>query len=265
MQDFNIEVRPTAGDIACNFDDIKVALENQMQAYEELEVTEDNIKERKGDVATLRKIKKFVDDKRKEVEAEYDKPLVEFKARVKELTGVIDTQIDRITGMLDGYEKARVVAKQEHIQKLYEENIGEYAEYLPLAVIKSPKWDNKTYSDNDIVSEIQERKLRVKNDLDTIRALNSPIEQELITAYKTGGNNLTSAINKHTAFTEAKALAEAEVRREVKETVKSEPRPVYEPTKAEPMMIVKVTGEAYINEVRNFLEFNQIPYEEVRA
>ena len=265
MDELKIEVKPRAGEIACNFDDVKAALENQMQAYEELEVTEENTKERKADVATLRKIKKYVEERRKEVESEYDRPLVAFKARVKELTGVIDTQIDRINDGLNAFEEARKAEKREHIKALYEENIGEYAEYLPLDSIKSNRWENKMFSDNDIISEIQERKLRVQSDLVVIRGLNSPIQDELIRVYKARGNDLTSAVEKHTVFTEAKAMAEAQVRKEqATETAKPEPA-VEHKQLTEPVIMFRITGEIHISEVRDFLEFNEIPFEEVRT
>ena len=264
MDELRIEVKPKAGEITCNFDDVKAALENQMQAYEELEVTEENTKERKADVATLRKIKKYVDERRKEVEAEYDRPLVAFKARVKELTSVIDVQIDRINDGLNAFEEARKAEKREHIKELYTVTVGKYAEYLPLDVIKSDRWENKTYSDNDIISEIQERILRVQGDLAAIRGLNSPIEDELIRVYKARGNDLTSAVEKHTAFVEAKAMAEAQVRKEAAEVEK--PAPIVEPEPlTEPVVMFRIKGEIHISEVREYLEFNEIPFEEVQV
>ena len=67
MNDLEVKVSQQPGIINCNLEEIKEALKVQMTAYMDLEVTEGNIKESKSDLATLRKIKKAVDDRRKEV------------------------------------------------------------------------------------------------------------------------------------------------------------------------------------------------------
>ena len=48
MNEIEVKVSQTAGVIESNFEEIKEALGLQMTAYLELEVTENNIKERKG-------------------------------------------------------------------------------------------------------------------------------------------------------------------------------------------------------------------------
>ena len=214
MNELQVEVRLTAGEIACNFDDIESALRTQMTAYEELEVTEDNIPERKADVATLRKIRGAVDDKRKEIKRDFSKPLTEFEGRVKKIEGIIDEQIDRINDGLTAFENKRIAAKREVIKQIYDRECEGYTEYLPLESIRSSKWDNKTVSDKDIASEIQEMVLRVKSDLAAIEGLQSEIKDKLLLVYKSSGNNLSAAIQRNTEYLDAKRAAEERIRAE---------------------------------------------------
>ena len=74
MNEIEVKVTQTAGVIESNFEEIKEALGLQMTAYLELELNEENIKERKADLATLRKIRKAVDDRRKDVKKTFNKP-----------------------------------------------------------------------------------------------------------------------------------------------------------------------------------------------
>ena len=285
MNDFIVEVTQHPGTISCNFDEIETALKNQMQAYADLEVTEDNIPERKKDIATLRKIKDAVDSKRKEVKRTFSEPLTAFEAKVKNLTGILDTEIIRIDRQIKEFDHKRIEEKQKHIQELYEQNVGEFAEFLPLHILKSSKWDNKTCSDNEIISDIQMAKIKVSGDIQAIKALGSEIEEKLIATYKANGNILAAAIQKNTEYLDAKKAAEErlrieterkeEARRAAEEAQRAaelakQTEPVLESKveeefETEPVLVIRVTGHENIDALRTFLDMSEIPYEEVQA
>ena len=288
MNELRVEVRQTPVEIACNFAELEDALKTQMQAYAGLEVTEDNIPERKKDIATLRKIKGAVDDERKKVEKEFSKPLNEFKDRVKNLTGILDKEIVRIDGEIKEFDRRRIEEKQKHIRELYTSAVGDYAEFLPLSVIKSSKWDNKTCSDTEITGAIQEMVLKVRSDLSAIKALASPFEEKLIAAYKASGNQLAVAIQKNTDFIEGakeaerRAAEEAARRAKEEEARKIASEKQWEDTEQipvvdtktgeqvgsivfpmnEPVMVIRVTGAENVEALRTFLEMSGIDYEE---
>ena len=288
MNELRVEVRQTPGEIACNFAELEDALKTQMQAYAGLEVTEDNIPERKKDIATLRKIKGAVDDETKKVEKEFSKPLNEFKDRVKNLTGILDKEIVRIDGEIKEFDRRRIEEKQKHIRELYTSAVGDYAEFLPLSVIKSSKWDNKTCSDTEITGAIQEMVLKVRSDLSAIKALASPFEEKLIAAYKASGNQLAVAVQKNTDFIEGakeaerRAAEEAARRAKEEEARKIASEKQWEDTEQipvvdtktgeqvgsivfpmnEPVMVIRVTGAENVEALRTFLEMSGIDYEE---
>lgn len=287
MNEIEVRVEQKPGEIKSNLDELAAALRNQMQAYEELEVTEDNIPERKSDLATLRKMSKAIDDRRKDIKREWDKPLKEFEAKVKDVTDIIGVQITRIDGSIKAFDQKRIEEKQAHIRELYDEAIGEYAEFLPYEVVKSDKWNNKTCSDNEITFDINELVMKVKTDLAVIKALKSEFEDKLISAYKSSGNNLAVAIQKNTDYQEAKiatekALKEAEERKAREEAeraaqaAESQKMAVVDTKTGEvvgeidfpmnpPVMVIRVEGEENIDALKDFLELSGIEYEEVQG
>lgn len=277
MNDLEVKVIQNPGSIDFNFQEIKEALAIQMTAYTSLEITEDKQKEAKTDLATLRKIRKAVDDQRKSVKKDFMKPYTDFEENVKDLLSVIDEPINMIDGKLKEFEAKRVAEKQKHLNDLYEEHIGEYREYLPYSVVANDKWTNATYSDKDIIYDISEAVTKVKSDLNAIKALHSEIEDECIQAYKNAWNNLAAAITKNSDYMAAKAKAEQRVREEAerkaelekqKEVVIQPSEPVKDPTEEnptadEPTFTFRVTGLEHITLVKKYLDFAEIKYEEV--
>lgn len=276
MNDIEVKVTQTAGVIESNFEEIKEALGFQMTAYLELELNEGNIKERKADLATLRKIRKAVDDRRKEVKKTFNKPYEEFESKVKEVLAVIDEPINMIDTGLKGFEEKRVAEKIEHAKAIHAEQVGEFAEYLPFSASYKNTWKNATCSDNEIISDIQEQVVKIKNDLNVIKGLHSEIEEQLLEAYKTTGN-LAAVVQKNTDYIEIKRQIEiAEQQKKeadaAREAAKVEP--VAEPAtetvaEAEPLEVPADEGKVTFTvsawdaaSVRQFLEFNEIDYTE---
>lgn len=220
MNDLEVKVQQQPGKIICNFKEIKEALEIQMTAYTSLEITEEGQKEAKADLATLRKIRKAVDDQRKAVKNEFMTPYNEFEKEVKDILAVIDAPITMIDTKLKEFDERRIEEKQQHLHELYEEAVGEYADYLPYHMLASPKWNNATCKDSDIRFTISEAVLKVKTDISTIKMLGSEIEDKLLEAYKESGNNLQAAIQKHNDYNEAKKLAEIKAKAEAEEQIK---------------------------------------------
>lgn len=271
MNDLQVRVTQNPGSIDFNFQEIKEALAVQMTAYTSLEITEDRQKEAKKDLATLRKIRKAVDDQRKTVKNDFMKPYTDFEDSVKDLLSVIDEPINMIDGKLKEFEAKKVAEKQKHLNDLYETHIGEYREFLPYSVVANDKWTNATYSDKDIIYDISEAVTKVKSDLNAIKALHSEIEDECIQAYKNAWNNLAAAITKNSDYISAKERAEQKVREEQERKAELErqkeqpvePPVVEKPFVEEPTFTFRVTGIEQITLVKKYLDFAEIKYEEV--
>lgn len=286
MKDFEISVNQTPGNISFNFAEIKTELEIQMTAYSSLVITEDGQTEAKKDLATLRKIRKAFDDRRKQVKGEFMKPYDEFEVKAKELLAVIDKPINLIDSKLKDFEADRIAKKQAHLRELYDANINGLETYLPFETLKRPQWDNKSVDDKAIICDIQEQVVKVQSDLSAIKALQSEVEDECLRAYKAAGNNLAAAIQKNSDYLNAKKRAEenlrAEQERKAREDVldsvfewndkkaaeayKStrETVPVRETENNSPneeVYTIRVFSETALDDIREFCEFNEIRYE----
>lgn len=271
MESTELKVSQSIGKIECNFDELKAALEVQMSAYTSLEVTEDRLKEAKDDLATLRKIRKAAEDKRKAIKNEFMQPYNDFEVKYKDFISVIDKPITEIDFKVKEFEIKRIEERQEHIKELYTEKIGEYAEFLPLENIRKDNWNNKTCSDKDIIYDISEAITKVRGDLEAIKALNSEIEDKCILEYKNSGNNLAAAIKANSDFEQAKAFIEKKQADETPvemtptEVTPAEVTPEIneEPFDTSPTITFRITGEENIKRIKEYLLFNEIPYQEV--
>ena len=229
MSEFSVQIKQPVI-ITGNFEEMQQELQNMMQAYAGLEVTEENLPERKKDIATLRKIKTAIEDKRKAAKKDYEKPFKAFEAECKKLTGIIDKEIDRINADMDVYEQKRKAEKRKVIDRLYSENIGDYTDYLPLESIRRPQWENKTYTEIAIINDIQEAVLTVKNDLRTIDTMCDPWQEECKAVYKTSG--LTGAFQRYKDLENARKAAEASVKASEQQTPTPEPEAQEKPTES---------------------------------
>lgn len=256
-----LDYRLTPAVITANFDEVKSGLENMMQAYAGLEVTEENIPERKKDVATLRKIRKAVDDKRKEVKRDYEKPLKAFEGKCKELTGLIDTEIDHINTGLDAFEAARVAEKRVKIQKLYDENIEGSAAFLPLEKVFDRKWLNKTCSDKEIISDIQQARITVGHDLQVLRTASGEYYDECVEVYKCNG--LAMAMQRLNDLRTARERAESDLRADLKsanEVRKESTKEAESPEIGAKTYTFRVLTEQDRDSTRAYLEMMGIEY-----
>lgn len=212
MGELNFEVRQSAGVIECNFKELKEALAVQMSAYDGVTVTEDTIPTYKGELATLRKIRTAVENKRKDIKKTYLEPYEAFEENVKSLLEEIDKPIDLINTQLKMFEEDRKIAKRKRVTKMYIEQVGDLIRFLPVEANFNEKWLNKSTSDSDIEFDISEKIVKVKNDLDVIHSLNSEIEEDVISVYEKSGNNLTSAIARNQQYLSDKAVLEEKAR-----------------------------------------------------
>ena len=297
MKDFEISVNQTPGSISFNFAEIKTELEIQMTAYSSLVITEDGQTEAKKDLATLRKIRKAFDDRRKQVKGEFMKPYDEFEVKAKELLAVIDKPINLIDSKLKDFEADRIAKKQAHLRELYDANINGLETYLPFETLKRPQWDNKSADDKAIICDIQEQVVKVQSDLSAIKALQSEVEDECLMAYKASGNNLAAAIQKNSDYLNAKKRAEENLRAEQERKAREEAEraeaeriaaerkaqeeadrkaweevsnsaieavPVRETENNSPneeVYTIRVFSETALDDIREFCEFNEIRYE----
>ena len=187
MQEINLLVEQKDGSIETNFEEIKVALAAGLEEYKGMVFTAESQPEAKRTVASLRKLKKAMSDRRIEIKKTFMAPYTNFEAQVKELDKLIDEPIDFISGQIEEFERRRVEAKKAMICEIYTGIMTEHGtvmEYLPLDRIYDSRWENSTTTQKAITEAITAHVEHVEKDLDTIRAMESEFEDKGLAKYK---------------------------------------------------------------------------------
>ena len=187
MQEINLLVEQKNGSIETNSEEIKAALAAKMEEYKGMVFTAESQPEAKRTVASLRKLKKAMSDRRIEIKKTFMAPYTNFEAQVKELDKLIDEPIYFISGQIEEFERRRVEAKKAMICEIYTGIMAEHGtvmEYLPLDRIYDSRWENSTTTQKAITEAITAHVEHVEKDLDTIRAMESEFEDKGLAKYR---------------------------------------------------------------------------------
>lgn len=187
MEEIRVNVEQKNGVIGFNFEEIKEKLNSELEVYKNMIFTEDSKTEAKKTIASLRKLKKSVNDKKLEVKKSFMIPYTNFEDQVKELDKLIDEPIIFINNQVEEFERRRVEEKKALISEIYTEIMAEHEEasgYLPLQRIYDSKWENATTTKKAITETITERVDHVEKDLGIIRSMESEFEDKGIEKYK---------------------------------------------------------------------------------
>lgn len=158
-----------------NYEELKAELEQRLEYYNNLVVTEDTIKEGKAERAALNKFKEAVDKYRKDVKKRYMQPYTDFEGKVKELTGLIDQPIKAIDGQLAVFEEQRKQEKQAQVLETYERIVPEELRaIIPFERIEDKRWLNATTTMKKVEDDLEAQVKRVNADL---LAINTVPEQ----------------------------------------------------------------------------------------
>lgn len=204
--------------IEFNFEELKQELAEKVSFYEGLVYTEAQLKEAKSDRAKLNKFKKLLNDERIRREREYMMPFLEFKAKVNELIGIIDTPVAMIDEQIKAYEQMQKEEKRNAIKQWWDAMAvkdGDPAGFVTLEQIWNEKWLNSSVSMQTILEEITATLQRIRIDLQTLSSL-PEFGFEAVQVYKQ-----TLDISK--AVSEGKRLAEMQKEREGFEPSKAIP------------------------------------------
>lgn len=243
MNEMIVSVEQTNGILnISNYDEIKVNVQASMELYKTMVFTEDTLIEAKSTVATLRKLSKCLDDKRKDVKRRYMQPYEEFEDKIKELQQIIAEPIELIAQQTKEYEDKRIEQKKEEIQKVYDNCIEGMQEYLPLSRIYSKTWENKGTSIKKIKEAIETLVDNAKMSVETIKNMHSDAEQKALDTFKKT-LDLAMSINVITKYEAEKA----EILRKEQERKAEEDKRIQEKvSKDDIKQNVKSADEAFV-------------------
>ena len=172
MNELQVVVQQKPGVIQWNFQDLKDALESELKVFQNMVYDDDSIKDARKDVANLRKLRKAVEEKRKEIKDKCLEPYTLIEQQAKELTGLIDKPISTINDRIQEYETARKAKCRkkilEYMKKAFEgipEDIADKAK----GRLYDERWENATAKDKEWKDAIDSRRAVIASELDVIQ------------------------------------------------------------------------------------------------
>lgn len=263
-----------------NYDELKAQLEVNLEKYQNLVFTNETMEEGKKTRAKLNKLKKALDDKRKEIKKQCLEPYNAFETKINELIALVDKPTLAIDNQIKAYEEALKEAKRQEIINYFNENniFGELIK-IDHPCFWDEKWLNSTKKIDDVKFEIDNRLNSIKSSLETIDITFKDCEfrgQMRDIFLKT--LDLTQALNEKTRLERQKKAEEEykkkqeeikkqqEIQTKQKEEIKTELQPQeiviekVEEVRKWKTFSVEVNKEEFIK-IRKFLVDNRIKYE----
>lgn len=182
MKDIEIIIENPEQGIA-NYEPLKAWALEQAAVYGNLLVNPDAIKDAKTDMAMLRKMAKTASDLRIRIEREHAAKIANVSSQLKEVSGIFTTAAANIDKQVKEYDELRKEERRQEIQKIFDEEIGDLGDLITLQKVFDQSWLNKTTSEKTIRADIQAVVLNARAALEKLRALQSPHENAIISAF----------------------------------------------------------------------------------
>lgn len=161
-----------------NFQELKTALTAVLAHYEGVVYTEDRLADAKADKKELSRLRRDIDDRRKEIKKAYLAPYQDFEAQVKELLAMVDAPLEEIKSFVSGMEAQEKEAKRREIEDYFYRKSGPLG-VLAGQVLNSPaffesKWLNKTTSAKTWQAAVDEKIAKAVWNLNSIQTTAGP-------------------------------------------------------------------------------------------
>lgn len=183
-----VKITSSIGTIQDNLDIVEASIREKVEEYKKTVVTEDTIKDNKQFLAYIRKEKQSLDNERKSIKKAWMVPYEDFEKRVKNIISLYDEPVDAINMQLEEYDRKRREEKRVEIENIYNAVKGDMEEWLPFDRIYNPKWENATYSNKKIRSDMEALFGSIKVSVSTIKSASSEFEEEGLAVLKKTGD-----------------------------------------------------------------------------
>lgn len=225
--------------IEANFDALEKRVRKTVELYEgaTYDLTKaDKIKEAKNDRSYLNGLKSEIEERRKAVKREYNKPLAAFEKRCKEITSIIDGASDGIKAQLDEAEERRRAGARAALEAHYREFAELLAPVVPYERLHDDKWLNKSFGEVKAKKALEEKVSAVARDWDTLKA-----QRDSMAHYEVAERELFRTLDLGSALNAARAADEEDARiAAMREAVESKPAPRPAPRRrAEPAVAAR--------------------------
>lgn len=236
--------------------------------YSKLVFTPEQYDEAKDERAGINKIVKSIADYRKNIIAEYKKPIDLFETTAKETEKILKETADFVDVQVKKFENEEKDKKKIEIQKIFDNTVEELKDIISLEKIFDDKWLNKGSKLTSIETEIKEKLASIRSGLNAIEELHSEFELELKNTYLQDFD-LSKAIVKNNQLKEQKEiLSKVEEKKEeiVQEKVETMLTKEIKEDITDPILTytLRITGTLSKQKaLRDFLELNKMKFQKI--
>ena len=172
MNELRILANIMPGKIDTNFEEQKAVLAQSMELYKNAKFSEEYKTQAKGELATLRKIRKALDDRRKEIKKEWMGPYEEFESKTKELLQLIDEPISLIDAQIKEMEERRKAARRKEIEEFFGDIASDLLEqcFFLMQIRRRPFGKRFNFSRKHGKPIRPDRLADIRNDIEVIKA-----------------------------------------------------------------------------------------------
>lgn len=236
--------------------------------YGTLVFNDDQLKEAKDERASINKLVKSIADYRKNIVAEFKKPIEQFETTAKETEKILKETSDFVDVQVKNFENKEKEKKMEEIEKIYNAQIEELKDVISINQLFNDKWLNKGTTLQSIEDEIKSRLDDIRSGLKAIEELHSEFELEIKNTYLQDFD-LSKAIIKNNQLKEQKErLSKVEEKKEeiVQEKVETMLKKEVKEDVSDPILTytLKITAPLSKQQaLRKFLDLNKMTFEKV--
>lgn len=159
-----MDVKP----ISLDYEQMRVRLNEMLEPYKGIIVTEDNYKLCKEKKDEVGRIGRELDDARKAIKKIYEKPLKDFEKEIKELVAIADKVKKEISDQLDVFDNKRKEEKRNIAEQIIDEMVGEYElnEKFAGQVELKKNYMNLTAKESDVRADVEAQCMALKQKQD---------------------------------------------------------------------------------------------------
>lgn len=236
--------------------------------YSNLVFTDEQLAEAKNERASINKVVKTIADYRKNIVAEFKKPIELFETTAKETEKILKETSDFVDVQVKAFEQKEKDEKREQIEIIFNKFVEELQDIVSLNKIFDEKWLNKTVKLVAIEEEMKTKIDTIRQGLKAIEELHSEFELEVKNTFLQDFD-LSKAIFKNTQLLEQKkVLSKVEEKKEeiVQEKVETMLKEKVKEDVSDPIMTytLKITAPLTKQKaLKEFLDLNNMIYEKV--
>lgn len=242
---YELIIKNQVGSIQWDPNGLQQYVEGMIQKYDGLVFTDEEIPEAKKRMADLNRLKKNIEDKRKEIKKEIAEPYMQFEAQIKPIVQRIDEVRGKIDVQVKDYERIRDEKKQKEIQDWWAVN---GTKGVSIQLVWDPRYLNVTFTMDQVIQDLKAKKEKNTENLALIcnMAKDNPVQADFMIEDFTKHLSVQQALENWQKLEDARIRAEqikaereaariaAEQARAAESAKDPEPAPAIQPERPAP-------------------------------